>query len=119
MLGTILKCVGQFAGNRIPGQVVIQTTNRCNALCPQCGMRRSADIQRTELATGTVKKTLDGCAEKGVQAVSFTGGEPLLFLDNLVEWMDYAGKVGIPFIRTGTNGFVFCGSDRPGFYIAY
>ena len=101
--------------NRIPGQVVIQTTNQCNATCPQCGMRRSADIPRYRLSNDAIKKTLDGCAENGVQAVSFTGGEPFLMVDDLIEWVLYAEKVGIPFLRTGTNGFLFCGSHKPGF----
>lgn len=114
-MGSALQYLKQFSCNRIPGQVVIQITSRCNALCPQCGMRRSAGISRAALTGDTVRRILDGCAERGVQAVSFTGGEPLLMLDDLVEWITYAGKIGIPFIRTGTNGFLFCGSDRPGF----
>ena len=58
---------------------------------------------------------LDSAAAKGVKALSFTGGEPLLFLDDLVDWMDYAGKAGIPFIRTGTNGFLLRRNGKPGF----
>jgi len=99
----------------MPGQVVIQITNRCNALCPQCGMRSTADIPRASLPDTTVKRILDGCAASGVQAVSFTGGEPMLMWRDLLGWIDYAGKVGIPFIRTGTNGFLFCGPHRKGF----
>ncbi len=114
-IGTALQSIKKFGRNRIPGQVVIQTTNRCNARCPQCGMRKSADIPRTSLGDETVIRILDACVERGVQAVSFTGGEPLLMFARLIEWIDYAGKVGIQFIRTGTNGFVFCNSDRPGF----
>lgn len=107
--------VGRFCCNHIPPQLVIQTTNRCNATCPQCGMRRTEDIDRFTLSEDVVRRILDGCRTRGVQAVSFTGGEPLLLLDELIEWIRYAGQMGIPYIRTGTNGFVFCGSDRPGF----
>ncbi|MBT8342499.1 MAG: radical SAM protein [Desulfatitalea sp.] len=110
-----LQYINKFGRNRIPGQVVIQTTNYCNARCPQCGMRKSANIPRTSLSDETMILILDACAERGVQAVSFTGGEPLLKPDSLIKWIDHAGKVGIPFIRTGTNGFIFCNSDRPGF----
>jgi MoaA/NifB/PqqE/SkfB family radical SAM enzyme len=111
------KQIGQFTRNRIPPQLVIQTTNRCNATCPQCGMRRTADIPRFALSDNAIRRILDGCAAQGVQAVSFTGGEPLLLLDRLVEWLHYAGHLGIPYIRTGTNGFLFCGSERPGFKV--
>lgn len=114
-VGAAANYITQFGRNRIPGQVVIQITNRCNALCPQCGMRRIAAIDRASLSHDTVCRTLDACAAQGIQAVSFTGGEPLLMLDDLIQWISYAGRVGIPFIRTGTNGFLFRGWDRPDF----
>ncbi len=110
-----VKYIGRFSLNRIPGQVVIQTTNRCNATCPQCGMRRTAQMERASLSNRTIEKILQGCAAKGVQSVSFTGGEPFLRVDDLIHWITYAGRVGIPFIRTGTNGFIFRGADRPDF----
>ncbi|MBT8340677.1 MAG: radical SAM protein [Desulfatitalea sp.] len=111
----VFRYVGQFARNRMPGQVVIQITNRCNALCPQCGMRRGADIHRSDLPDEEIRRTLDACAAQGVQAVSFTGGEPLLMLDRLIGWINHAGRAGIPFIRTGTNGFLLRGAEHPGF----
>lgn len=104
-----------FAKNRIPGQLVIQITNRCNAQCPQCGMRVSADFARATLARDDVKRMLDAAAVQGVQAVSFTGGEPLLFVDMLCELIAYAGKAGIAYIRTGTNGFLFRDSRKADF----
>ncbi|MFZ1986959.1 MAG: radical SAM protein [Desulfatitalea sp.] len=114
-LATLAATIGRFGRNRIPPQLVVQITNRCNARCPQCGMRRSADIARFDISNTVVERILDGCAAKGVQAISFTGGEPLLMSDDLVRWIDAAGKAGIPYIRTGTNGFLLCGADRPGF----
>ena len=92
---------------RIPGQLVIQLTDQCNARCPQCGMRVTEPFERSKLASEEVKRILDAAAQKGIQAVSFTGGEPLLMLDELTMLMDYAGGAGIKYIRTGTNGFVF------------
>jgi len=50
-----------------------------------------------------------------VQAVSFTGGEPLLFVDDLVHLMKVAGTLGIPYIRTGTNGFLLKDAAAPDF----
>jgi MoaA/NifB/PqqE/SkfB family radical SAM enzyme len=114
-LVSLARTIGRFGRNRIPPQLVVQITNRCNARCPQCGMRRSADIARFDLSGAVMARILDGCAERGVQAISFTGGEPLLRRDELVRWIDAAGKAGIPYIRTGTNGFLLCGADRSGF----
>lgn len=115
LAGSLIKSMGRFARNHIPGQIVIQITNQCNGLCPQCGMRRSNAFSRTSLCDDTIKRILDGCADKGVQAISFTGGEPFLMPDRLIDWINYAGRRNIQYIRTGTNGFLFCGSDRPGF----
>lgn len=111
----VMRHVAHFARNRIPGQLVIQFTNHCNARCPQCGMRTTARIARTRLEQAAVKRILDAAARQRTQAVSFTGGEPLLFLDDVVELIDYAGAVGIPYIRAGTNGFLFRGADRSDF----
>ncbi len=110
-----LHYLKSFLSNRIPPQLVIQFTNRCNALCPQCGMRASANFQRSTLNTYTVKRIVDAAAAKGVKVLSFTGGEPLLFLDDLIEWMTYAAKAGIPYVRTGTNGFLLRRADQPDF----
>jgi len=34
---------------RISGQLVVQITDRCNARCPQCGMRISSSFKRRTL----------------------------------------------------------------------
>ncbi len=112
---SVLKTVTCLAKDRVPGQLVIQITNQCNAACPQCGMRKTADIRRTRLKMDVIRQILDAAGEKGVQAVSFTGGEPLLYLDEVTELISHAGRAGIPYIRTGTNGFLFCGSRQSGF----
>jgi molybdenum cofactor biosynthesis enzyme MoaA len=70
--------------NRIPGQVVIQITDRCNARCPQCGMRATESFTRSTLATDAIKRIIDAAVSRGVQSISFTGGEPLLDLPRLV-----------------------------------
>lgn len=98
-----------------PGQLVIQITDRCNATCPQCGMRVTSKFKRQTLARETVKKIIDSAAEKGIKAISFTGGEPFLVLNDLCAYLEYAGVKKIPFIRTGTNGFHFTGHHKPGF----
>jgi MoaA/NifB/PqqE/SkfB family radical SAM enzyme len=79
-------------------------------------MRRSENISRHTLTGTQAKKLIDKAAEKGVKSLSFTGGEPLMFLDDIVELINYAGAVGIPFIRTGTNGFLFRDSEKPHFH---
>jgi len=107
--------LGRLARGRLPGQVVIQFTERCNAACAQCGMRRGNEFARSTLDVGAVRRLLDVLAARGVVSVSFTGGEPLLFLDEVCALAAHARAAGIPFTRTGTNGYLFMGSDKPGF----
>lgn len=99
----------------MPGQLVLQFTDRCNARCPQCGMRVSADFSRSVLAVDEGKRIIDHAASQGFSAISFTGGEPLLYPVELAELIRHAGAAGIRYTRTGTNGYFFTGSDRPGF----
>lgn len=110
-----LKNGSSLLRGRLPGQLVIQYSNKCNADCPQCGMRRSNSIARHTLSKDRVKQLIDNAAEAGVQSLSFTGGEPLLFLDDIVELIHYASSAGIPYIRTGTNGFFLSGPDNSKF----
>jgi hypothetical protein len=110
-----LKTLGRLARGRVPGQVVIQYTDRCNASCAQCGMRASSRFQRSTMQPEQVKRLIDAMAQRGVEAISFTGGEPLLCLDDIAPLISYAGQAGIRFIRTGTNGFIFRNPEAPDF----
>jgi len=78
-------------------------------------MRRSEAFDRSTLDLDDAKRIIDTAAVRGVKALSFTGGEPLLDLGRLVELIEYATAAGIPFVRTGTNGFLFMNGDRPDF----
>ncbi|MFO8083333.1 MAG: radical SAM protein [Desulfobacterales bacterium] len=105
----------RFLRNIPPGQLVIQFTNHCNAKCPQCGMRITNKIGRNRIPVKDVKRIIDAAVRRNIQSISFTGGEPLLFIDDLVELIGHAKQAGIPMIRTGTNGFIFRNSDEKEF----
>ncbi len=109
------RLLGRLALGRLPGQVVIQYTDRCNAACVQCGMRRDNPAPRSSMDPAEARRLLDRLAARGVAAVSFTGGEPLLHLDEICALAAHARAAGIAHVRTGTNGFLFMGADGPGF----
>lgn len=111
----ILPALSGLLKGRTPGQLVIQYTDACNAHCPQCGMRVGSGFARSTLAVAEVKKIIMTAALNNFQALSLTGGEPLLRLDEVCALLDYAGRAGITFLRTGSNGFVFRGADKPDF----
>ncbi len=104
-LGLILSSVRK--GYAVP-QLVTQYTTNCNAKCPQCGMRRTNKISRVVLEKDYVKRVIDYAVAKwDIQFLSFTGGEPFLFADDVIELINYATDKGIKYVRTGTNGFIF------------
>ncbi|XPS83182.1 radical SAM domain protein [Desulfosarcina variabilis str. Montpellier] len=79
-------------------------------------MRVTESFSRSTLATDQIKKLIDAAARRGFQAISFTGGEPLLDLPRLVELIRYAGDAGLRYTRTGTNGFMFKNPQKSDFY---
>jgi MoaA/NifB/PqqE/SkfB family radical SAM enzyme len=95
-----------------PRQVILQLTDRCNAACPQCSMRASNPLPRTRMDRPLAARVVDHAAELGVSALSITGGEPLLCVSDVRFLIRRATDAGIRYTRTGTNGFMFSGSDN-------
>ncbi|MBI9074977.1 MAG: radical SAM protein [Desulfatibacillum sp.] len=114
ILSSVKTATGVLKGIT-PGQLIIQFTNQCNAACPQCGMNKGNKFSRSTLRMDEVKRIIDAAAQKGVKALSFTGGEPLLYLNEVAELLKHAGQAGIEYTRTGTNGFFFANPGSPGF----
>lgn len=104
-----------FLRGTIPGQLVVQYTNKCNALCPQCGMRMTESIPRSKLNVDDGKRIIDSAVKKGVTILRFTGGEPFLFLDEIISLIKHAENAGIKYTMTGTNGFLFMNYNSPHF----
>ncbi|PLX70826.1 MAG: radical SAM protein [Denitrovibrio sp.] len=111
----LLSTVPSLMKGRTPGQLIIQTTDHCNATCPQCGMRKQEKFDRSRLDTDAMKRIIDRAVKNKVKALSFTGGEPFIFKKDLLGCINYGRKRGIPYIRTGTNGFMFRDSHKPGY----
>jgi len=75
---------------------------RCNMNCKFC-FSYWRD-QPFELSTGEAKKSLQFLKEKGLEAINFTGGEPLLRKD-IIRLIDFAKELGLTTILT-TNGLL-------------
>src|SRR5208283_2779181 len=107
-----LAALFSLVRGRGPRQLVVQYTDACNARCPQCSMRVTEPFKRSTLGKTAVKKIIDAAARKGVKALSFTGGEPLLYLNDIADLLKYARAAGIRLTRTGTNGYLFANHRR-------
>lgn len=55
-------------------------------------MRRSKDISPYTLNMNQVKELIDSAADSGVRSLSLTGGEPLLYLDDIVALTKHASR---------------------------
>lgn len=104
----ILSLLSAVKEKHLVPQLIIQYTTYCNATCPQCGMRKGSKVDRKTLSKDYLKRVIDyAVSEWEIQFLSFTGGEPFIFLDDIIELIDYASHQGVKYIRTGTNGFAF------------
>src|SRR5687768_14065703 len=69
----------QFRRGRLSGQIVIQYTDRCNASCAQCGMRKENVYSCSTAKLDEIKRLLDSVAAQGVEFISFAGSEPFMY----------------------------------------
>ena len=90
---------------KLPKEVMIEVTSRCNFDCKFCFNRASfaqAGYKIKEPKTSYIKKVIDGIKKAGVPIVRFTGGEPLLRKD-IFSLIRYAKAKGLE-VRLNTNG---------------
>lgn len=83
-----------------PEEVIFAPTGRCNLHCSHCRVNRGP----AELAAADSIRFLDSCVEGGIERVGFSGGEPFLRLDFLVDVSKAAVERGLYFDRLMTNG---------------
>jgi radical SAM protein with 4Fe4S-binding SPASM domain len=83
-----------------PLVVDIEATNFCNLKCKMCS-RQIMDRETGKMSFETFKKIIDGCERYcGIRFIRW--GEPFLN-ENLLEFVDYAKKKGIP-VHITNNG---------------
>lgn len=78
-------------------------STRCNIKCEHCvaadGSQKSAKMELVQ-----AKKSIDELVAAGVQGISFTAGEPLLYFDDISELIGLCKKYGL-YSRVVTNSF--------------
>lgn len=99
--------INKFLSGKFPGQLIVQLTNKCNAMCPQCSMNAGMSYKRTTLKADKIKKIIEHAHKKNIKALSVTGGEPFLYPQTTKDILLFARENKIRYTRTGTNGFFF------------
>ena len=78
-------------------------STRCNVKCEHC-VAADGVRENSKMALGQAKKIIAEMADAGVQGISFTAGEPLIYLDDICELVDLCREYGI-YTRVVTNCF--------------
>lgn len=98
--------LNKFTEHKVPYSAQIELTLRCNASCPFCSFPLLPhSLSSNEMNTDQVKYVIDQIAQLGVNALSFTGGEPTLRKD-LPELIYYTGVIHDFINGIATNGYL-------------
>ncbi|MHA1660390.1 MAG: radical SAM/SPASM domain-containing protein [Promethearchaeota archaeon] len=98
--------LNNFTSNKVPYSAQIELTLRCNGKCPFCSIHNlSKTYTQNEMSTAQIKCLIDQIAELGVNALSFTGGEPTLRHD-LPELIFHMGVEHDFLNGIATNGYL-------------
>ncbi|MFH1339240.1 MAG: radical SAM protein [Candidatus Omnitrophota bacterium] len=90
---------GRFRGQRIPLNVMLSVTNRCNSKCNYCNIPTR---NQRELTTREVFDLIDQAVKTGAQRLGLWGGEPLI-RDDIGLIIDYAKNKGL-YVTLDSNG---------------
>ena len=98
--------LNKFTNKKVPYSAQIELTLRCNATCPFCSIHLiPKSLKSNEMTTHQIISLMDQIYELGVNALSFTGGEPTLRKD-LPELVYHAGVVHDFMNGIATNGYL-------------
>lgn len=83
-----------------PDEIIFAVTGRCNLECPHCFVTR----KNIDLIPEDSIKFLKSCLGSGINRIGFSGGEPFLNQDFILEISAFAVGQGFMFDRIMTNG---------------
>jgi MoaA/NifB/PqqE/SkfB family radical SAM enzyme len=78
-------------------------STRCNIKCEHC-VAADAILENAKVELAQAKKIIAELAGAGVQGISFTAGEPLIYLDDISELIGLCQGYGM-YTRVVTNSF--------------
>ena len=84
-----------------PREIIFSSTTACNLNCPHCFVNRSPN----KLDIKEAIRFLDSCAKSGfIEKLGFSGGEPFLYMDFLLELTKVTISHDLLFDQIMTNG---------------
>jgi MoaA/NifB/PqqE/SkfB family radical SAM enzyme len=92
-------------------------STRCNIQCEHCVAADGGRKGKTKMDLSQAKKIIVELAHAHVQGISFTAGEPLIYLDDICELLALCETYGI-YTRVVTNSFWAKSPENAQSYIA-
>lgn len=83
-----------------PEEVIFEVTQSCNMNCGHCFVTKSSE----KLEFKNVEQFLLECKKAGINRIGFTGGEPFLNLNFILEAVTFAVNNDFLFDQIATNG---------------
>jgi MoaA/NifB/PqqE/SkfB family radical SAM enzyme len=93
--------IGKLFNKRVPVNVMWRITNRCNAKCSYCHIRKE---KKKELTASQIFKIIDELDSLGCARIGFVGGEAFIRKD-FEEIVDYVKSKGI-YVTLVSNGIL-------------
>lgn len=83
-----------------PTEIIFASTSACNLKCKHCFV----NFENKKLDIEKAKNLLSGCSEYGIEKIGFSGGEPFLYPEFIIEITKQAIDQDLLFDRIMTNG---------------
>lgn len=83
-----------------PTEIIFAPTSSCNLKCPHCFV----NLGNERLEIQDALNFLNSCKDSAIEKVGFSGGEPFLYQDFLIQVIQAAVKNDLMFDRIMTNG---------------
>ncbi len=90
-----------------PQKVQFLISNKCNYRCQMCPQWKRGESEKIKdyISTDRVKKIIDEVAKSGIPEFGISGGEPLLFKENVLDLLKYANQKNL-YTHFVTNGLL-------------
>jgi len=93
-------------------RVNFRFTYHCNISCRHCYNRSGPEARSLHLATSSMIAVVREMPAAGIDAVNLTGGEPMLYQDEVCELIRAAGAADLREVSVFTNGFWATNSEQ-------
>lgn len=99
-------------------RVNFRFTYHCNVSCRHCYNRSGPNAKTPRLEVNEMLRVIDEMPDAGIDRLNLTGGEPFLYLDQLLALIVAGRRVGLRTISIYSNGFWASSTSEAGRVLA-